>query len=478
MDITTSLPLPRPRTDAREAVTTPATEAGSLLVALDAKPDFSAIERMPRGAARKSAAWKAIVANAAASQTAAVELAKRLVASGALKGYEALSAPNMVVVTPAKGADVMAIGRQFHALDGVRMIYENHAGSYWWGPNQSAPIAGPVSNRPATYGGLDVMGPATHVTTAMPEARPYGVDLIAAPAAWEQGADGTGMVYGSIDTGVDASHPAIAAKFRGRRADGSVSYDYNWYDASGRSTTARDFDQHGTHTIGTVVGDEIGVAPNAKFISAAGIDSGPGGALKAIQWMLAPTRTDGTAADPTKAPDVVGMSWWTGPSNQDFFLESMRDLRAAGIEPVKSAGNQGPKGGSITSPGQFGEVTATAAVDANGKVASFSSRGPGSFPDGVGTPKPDFAAPGVSVTSALPGGRYGTMSGTSMAQPHMSGAILDILSKYPRLTHDQLHAALKAGATDAGAPGFDPEYGNGTINIQRALAAAARLTAH
>ena len=131
----------------------------------------------------------------------------------------------------------------------------------------------------------------------------------------------------------------------------------------------------------------------------------------------------------------------------------------------------------MTSPGQYPEVIATAAVDSNSAVAKFSSRGPAPWPKGSTTPKPDFAAPGVDVVSTMPKGKYGKMSGTSMAQPHMSGAILAILSKYPDLTGEQLTEVLKAGAVDKGAAGFDVEYGNGLINLPASLAAAAKLVA-
>jgi subtilisin family serine protease len=169
------------------------------------------------------------------------------------------------------------------------------------------------------------------------------------------------------------------------------------------------------------------------------------------------------------------MSWWMGKNNQDLFLESMQNLRAAGIEPVKSAGNNGPGAGTISSPGQFKELFSIGAVGPDGKIANFSSRGPAPFPKGSSTPKPDFAAPGVDVVSSIPGNRYGKMSGTSMAQPHFSGALLAIMSKYPQLTHDQLAQVLAAGAKDGGAPGVDAEYGAGIINLPATLAAAQKL---
>ena len=306
--------------------------------------------------------------------------------------------------------------------------------------------------------------------------------MIGAPEAWKSGATGKGLVYGSIDTGADFQHEAIAAAYRGRTADGTVSHDYNWMDwGNGRSAKPVDPDAHGTHTIGTVLGHtetaSIGVAPGAQWISAHGLTGNADVRLKALQWMQAPTKLDGSAPDPTKAPDVVGMSWWTGPGHSDFFVESMQNLRLAGIEPVKSAGNKGPGPETISAPGQVKELNAIAAVGPDSQIADFSSRGPspmhanGSAPDW----KPDFSAPGVDVISSVPGNRYAKYSGTSMAQPHFSGVLLDLLSKYPQLTHDQITKVLAASATDVGARGRDLEFGYGIVNLPGALAQAAKL---
>lgn len=456
---------PKPTAPASRPVLT---DSLALLVKLEAQPDFTAVEAMPRGPERKQAAYDALVATAAASQSPVIALAEQLKNEGAIRGYETLVSPNMLVVAPTSNSSATRVTEAFQALEGVREVYRNANGGAVSG------IGGFGDDPTAPWGGLDIVGEPTVVTTATP-ARPYGVDLVGAPDAWNAGANGTGLVYGSIDTGADVEHEAIAAKYRGRNADGTVSHDYNWFDPTGRSAAAKDFDEHGTHTIGTVVGETVGVAPGAKFIASAGLYGKPAGLLKSLQWMLAPTKADGSAPDPTKGADVVGMSWWTGPSDEDLFLESIRNLRAAGIEPIKSAGNNGPGAGTISSPGQFPELLATAAVDKDGNIAKFSSRGPAPYPKGQTTPKPDFAAPGHAVMSTLPGNRYGAMSGTSMAQPHLSAVVLDVLSKYPQLTHDQLVEALKSGATDGGAPGHDPEYGWGTVNIPRTLDAAAKL---
>lgn len=447
-----------------------------LIVKLAARPDFTAVEAMPRGAARKAAAWNAITATAQAALPPITAIADTLVQQGMLSGYSTITSPGMLIVDVAQGKRQSVINN--FAKDGVKAIYDGENGRQVW-PAVSQALDGERSVNGPTWG-LDVIPGARRA--APPQETPYGVQLIGAPQAWAEGADGHGLVFGSIDTGADATHPAIAAAYRGAQADGSAQHDYNWMDFSDKPSAApKDYHGHGTHTIGTAVGSSsaaaIGVAPAAKWISAYGLTGQTADALRAIQWMQAPTKRDGSSPAPEKAPDVVGMSWWTGSPREGLFQESIQNLRAAGIEPVKSAGNQGPDEKSITSPGQFPDIFAAAAVDKNGKIANFSSRGPALFPAGSTTPKPDFATPGVDILSSMPGGKYGTMSGTSMAQPHLSGVLLDVLSKYPQLTHAQLEQVLASSAKDSGKPGRDAEYGWGLVQLPAALEAARKLVA-
>ena len=466
------------------SVTTPVTAAptDSLLIKIGARPssgDIRTIEGMPRGAERKAAAWNALVNVASSSQQPFVELAQKLQNSGVIDGYETLVSPNMIVVDPKSGRarEVMAA---FQAIQGVRAIYDNR-GAEITDPSAAGHPA--VSDEPTW--GLDLGEPGRGTPTAIaPTEVPYGLTMIGAPEAWKVGATGKGLVYGSIDTGADFNHEAIAGAYRGRAQDGTVTHDYNWMDwGNGRSDKPRDPDSHGTHTIGTVLGKTdaapIGVAPEAQWISAHGLTGNADVRLKALQWMQAPTKLDGSAPEPAKAPDVVGMSWWTGPGHSTFFVESIQNLRLAGIEPVKSAGNKGPGPETISAPGQVKELNAVAAVDKTGQIAEFSSRGPSPMHGEGASPdwKPDFSAPGVDVLSSVPGNKYATMSGTSMAQPHFSGVLLDLMSKFPQLTHDQITKVLAATATDAGARGRDLEFGYGIVNLPAALAAAEKLVA-
>jgi hypothetical protein len=175
----------------------PAATSTALLVKLSARPDFSAVEAMPRGAARKQAAYDAIVATAAESQKPLVALAEQLKASGAVKGYELLVSPNMLVVTPNSGK-TQAVADAFFGAAGVKAIYSNNDGKAL---TKGKPVPSLAPGKPTW--GLDVLPKVTDVTTEAPPARPYGIYMICAPSAWEQKADGLVIVFGSNDTCAD-----------------------------------------------------------------------------------------------------------------------------------------------------------------------------------------------------------------------------------------------------------------------------------
>jgi len=235
------------------------------------------------------------------------------------------------------------------------------------------------------WGYDDASPPSPTIAAPEPGVTP-GLTLLGAPAAWQAGADGHGLVFGSIDSGVAWDHPALRANYRGVGGNGHVNHNYSWVNFLSRkgSPAPTDAREHGTHTIGTVVAHtadaQLGVAPGAKFIAAAATGTDRvDPELRALQWMQAPTRTDGTSPRADKAPDVVGLSWYMGNPTQELFRDSIRNLRLAGVEVVKSAGNTGPDAGTITSPGQYPEVLTATAVDDKGDIANFSSRGPSPF---------------------------------------------------------------------------------------------------
>ncbi|MFI7679240.1 S8 family serine peptidase [Actinophytocola sp. NPDC049390] len=309
------------------------------------------------------------------------------------------------------------------------------------------------------------------------EAEPeWGVKNIRADQVWrDYGVRGDGVVIGSIDTGAQFDHPALAGSYRGYHDDGTFSHDYNWFDATGASDFPTDDNGHGTHTIGTMVGDDgaanrIGVAPGATWISANGCAScSDTNLIASAQWMLAPTKVDGTAPDPGKRPDIINNSWGTRVPSNDPFMEDIQQAWAdAGIFGVWSNGNNGPNCATSGSPGSRTINYSVGAYDVNNAIAPFSSRGAGQD----GEIKPNISAPGVNVRSSVPGGRYAIYNGTSMAAPHVAGAIALLWAADPTLAGDvagtrQLLDSTAVDTADAQCGGTAEDnnvYGEGRLD--------------
>jgi subtilisin family serine protease len=269
-----------------------------------------------------------------------------------------------------------------------------------------------------------------------------------APAEyWAAGFTGRGVVVASQDTGVQWTHPALRSHYLGVTQTG-VSHDYHWHDAihSGGgvcgpdSPVPCDDDDHGTQTMGVIVGDDgqgnqIGMAPGAKWISCRNMDEGvgtPATYLECFDFFLAPTDLGGQNPDPSRAPDVVNNSWICtleeGCEDPNILRSAVEALRAAGIFVVASAGNSGNACGSVESPPAIYDAAFTVgAVNIFGEVEGFSSRGP-VVVDGSYRLKPDVVAPGDNIRSSTRGGGYATDSGTSLAGPHVAGLAALMLS--------------------------------------------------
>jgi hypothetical protein len=322
----------------------------------------------------------------------------------------------------------------------------------------------------------------------------WNVAIIGADDVWATGNTGEGIVVANIDTGVRYTHEALVDQYRGNNGDGSFDHDYSWWDPNGNLGAPGDNVGHGTHTMGTMVGgdgpgpfgNDIGVAPGARWIAAkgcAGIVCSQSSLISAAQWIICPTRVDGTDPDCSKAPHVVNNSW-AGIGGDDWYQPLVNAWLQAGIQPVFGLGNSGPSCNSAGSPADYRNVIGVGGSDIDDSAYDSSSRGPGI----LAPLKPNVVAPGESVRSAENGSdvAYGVMSGTSMAAPHVAGTIALMLSANPDLTTLEIRQALSQTAVQsllappapqscAGRP-FDvyPNviYGWGRIDAAAAVAAS------
>ncbi|WP_327707625.1 S8 family serine peptidase [Streptomyces sp. NBC_00464] len=322
----------------------------------------------------------------------------------------------------------------------------------------------------------------------------WGVDRIGAPKVWEEfGAAGEGIVVGSIDSGAQFDHPALVKQYRGNNGDGTFTHDYNWFDAARVCGVIErvpcDNVGHGTHTIGTMVGDDgpgnhVGVAPKAKWISAKGCEFSSctqKSLLASGQFMLAPTDVYGKNPRPELRPHIINNSWGSADvGNDPWFQQTVKAWVAAGIFPVFSNGNEGPTCGTDANPANMPESYGVGAFDPDGNAASFSSRGPSAFDDDM--VKPNVSAPGVAVRSTYPGGKYAVASGTSMAAPHVAGAIALLWSAAPSVARDidETRRLLDGTAVDVadvscgGTTENNNVYGQGRLDAYAAVAKAPR----
>ncbi|MCB9111823.1 MAG: S8 family serine peptidase [Anaerolineales bacterium] len=315
----------------------------------------------------------------------------------------------------------------------------------------------------------------------------WNIKMIGADKVWtEFGVRGEGIVVGQSDSGVDGNHPAIAKQYRGYNG----SDDYNWFDPWDGTSSPNDEGGHGTHTMGTILGEGgIGVAPEAQWIGCVNLDrnlANPALYLDCMQFMLAPFPIGGDPlrdGDPTKAAHVMNNSWGCPEiegCDPNALLYAANHLRDAGIFVVVSTGNDGPNCETVYAPlSLYDSVFSVGAIDRSGNLADFSSRGPVTA-DGSGRIKPDIVAPGVDVFSSLPLNSYGSNSGTSMAGPHLVGVVALIWSAQPELIGDidateQLiidTASPYRGNTSLGCfSGDDPSnaYGYGVVNVYEAV---------
>jgi serine protease AprX len=352
----------------------------------------------------------------------------------------------------------------------------------------SFPQPGPVEQAPLLPGAPATIEP--------------GIVYTHAPDVWALGFTGQDIVIASADTGVRWTHNALKPHYRGW--DGvTADHDYNWHDSihSGGGVCGADSPFpcddlfHGTHTIGTAIGDDggtnqIGMAPGAKWIGCRNMDQGfgtPARYIECMEFFLAPYPVDGdpSEGDPTLAPDITNNSWGCPPSegcSANTLQAAVEAQRAAGIMMVVSAGNSGSGCSTVADPPSIYDASYTVGALNTGTdtIAGFSSRGPVTI-DGSNRLKPDITAPGTNTRSAdnFCDTCYTFASGTSMSSPHIAGAVALLWSANPALQNDidASETVLNNAAFDIpngicdGGPPVVPNntYGWGRVDILAAV---------
>jgi hypothetical protein len=271
------------------------------------------------------------------------------------------------------------------------------------------------------------------------------------------GYQGQGVTVAAIDTGVDADHPEFD---RTERMAG-------WFDATSGQANPYDISGHGTHVLAVAVGNSVGVAPQSEWLMANACVAAnfcySYDILEAADWVL------------SQQPEVVNIS--LGSSGTSTWFESMKQaLHAADIYTVGSVGNNGPWCSSGSNPANLPGFTSVGALQSNGYIASWSSRG-----QAWGWPQPSITAPGVNIRSAWPGGGYSYQSGTSAAAPHIAGIVALMRDACPSCNRNQIRSALLNAAEYVGdgqcgiwqAGRVDQVYGWGRANALSAVQAVA-----
>ncbi|MBU7037848.1 MAG: S8 family peptidase [Theionarchaea archaeon] len=276
---------------------------------------------------------------------------------------------------------------------------------------------------------------------------PWGVDRIDAELAWST-STGAGVKVAIVDTGIDMDHPDLVANIKG---------GFNAIAVKGKYRDPDNFDDdhgHGSHCAGIVAAVDnsigvVGVAPEAWLYGVKVLSNSGSGTttdcIEGIQWCV------------DNGMDVISMSW--GSTTYDQALnDTCQAAWDAGCVLVSSAGNNGvetPDG----YPSAYPSVMAISATDSSDNIASWSNYGA----------EIELAAPGVSIYSTYEDGGYTTMSGTSMACPHVSGVAALILGAHPTYSNQQVRQTLWNTAEDLGTPGWDIYYGYGLVDAQAAV---------
>ncbi len=255
---------------------------------------------------------------------------------------------------------------------------------------------------------------------------------------WGYNVDGHNTTIAIIDTGINYNHPDLGGGF------GPTYKVIGGYDYVNHDSNPMDDNGHGTHCAGIAAanGTIKGMAPDAKLYAYKVLNSAGNGytsdIVAAIQRSEDPN-SDGNTSDHV---DVISMSLGGEGTQTDALCLAVKAAVAVGVVVVVATGNDGPEMQTVSSPGMAPEAVTVGAVNSTGVLASWSSRGPA--PDL--SIKPEISAPGVSIYSTYLGTGYYTMSGTSMATPHVAGACALLLQAHPAWTPQQVKSALVEGA--------------------------------
>ncbi|WP_322822007.1 S8 family serine peptidase [Chloroflexus sp.] len=329
----------------------------------------------------------------------------------------------------------------------------------------------------------------------------WNIARIGADRVWREfGVTGRGITVANIDSGVQYTHPALVNQYRGNLGSNTFDHNYNWFDPVGNQPVPVDSGMHGTHVMGTMVANPpgepaMGVAPGARWIAARACSStncNDSDIIAAAQWMLAPTDLAGNNPRPSLRPHILNNSWSFDSGGNPVYSGYTTAWQAAGIFVVFAAGNTTSNFttcSSVASPGDYSNVVAVGATDQDDLLTYFSRIGPTTD----GRIKPDLVAPGQGIVSTVTDANtYGALSGTSMAAPHVAGAVALLWSAKPQLIgdYDATYALLTGTALpltgdsrymganhSACRPDTVPNniYGYGRLDIFNAVA-AARIT--
>ncbi|GGR41114.1 S8 family serine peptidase [Streptomyces roseolus] len=463
----------RAQVDAAVLDAVSAGERSRFFVVLKDQADLSAAKKAKGHGARAKAAFEALRTEAADSQRPLRSFLDRKKV-----GYEPYWIANALLVTTDDKNVVEALAAR---ADVARLVKER---TYRLDAVEAATATASASAS-ASASGNTVAADAPGAVT--PE---WGIADVKADQVWDQYGDrGEGVVIANIDSGVQYDHPALVGNYRGNLGNGAFAHDYNWYDPTGQcgaSGTPCDNNGHGTHTMGTMVASGgVGVAPGATWIAAKGCESrscSDASLLAAGQWILAPTDRNGQNPRPDLAPDIVNNSW--GGGNTTFYQDIVEAWNSAGIFEAFAAGNDGDGVTCSTAhaPGAQAPAYGVGAYDSTGKIASFSGFGPSSVD---GSAKPNISAPGVDIRSTWPGSTYNTINGTSMATPHVAGAVALLWSEAPSLVGniDATRELLNDAAHDVddthcgGTADMNNVWGEGRLDVLGAVDAAPHTAA-